>query len=141
MSAILMSLGVNVAKEAGKFLVKEYGDDALRLFKKTVHLKNNGSDIDPKVLEAIDDGIEQTLIELKRPYEDFFGPRIGEKDTPPPDTSKFEYFPKELDKYPDENELKSGDIIYTNDNLWTVWNPEAGTKSPQPPWTIFKTME
>jgi hypothetical protein len=80
MSAILVSLGITVAKEAGKFLVKEYGDDALRKFRNYMSNKQANGKLDMQVLEATEKGIEDALIELKRPYDEFFGPRVGEEE-------------------------------------------------------------
>jgi len=137
MSAILATLGISVAKEAGKFLVKEYGDDALRLWKKHVTERRVSGELSAEVAQATQDGIEQALIELKRPYDEFFGPRIGMGEVPEPEV--FPYL-TDLTSYPDESKLVTGDIIYVNGSIWTVWHPESGKKAPQPPWSIIKTV-
>jgi hypothetical protein len=67
-----------IVKEAGLFLVKEYGDDALRAFMMFVQTRRASGQVEPDVADAMQRGIEDIVRELNRPFDDFFGPRIGE---------------------------------------------------------------
>lgn len=75
MSAAVTGLAIQAGKMAGRFLLEEYGDDALCAFAGFV--KRHGKGADAQAGIAVEDGIRELLVELNRPFDEFFGPRIG----------------------------------------------------------------
>lgn len=111
MSAVATTLAIQAAKKLGEFLIEKYGDDAARALLSWIEKKRaaQGDDADvPELLlyedamalDSMERGMKEALIELGRPYDDFFGPRVGaEKPTkeppqppaPVPGPTKFPY--------------------------------------------------
>lgn len=149
MSAIVSTLAVQAAKMAGEFLLEEYGDDAKRKLKDWI-ARRRGKKSEPAVavaateaeaLDALEDGFAKALAELDRPYDDFFGPRVGNEPPAAEPPTDLKFWPETLDSEPDRSKLASGDRLFDRQNgTWTVWRPDLGRPQPQLPWRFVEAI-
>jgi hypothetical protein len=144
MSAIVTALAIQAGKKAGEFLIEKYGDDALRAFTEWIEKRRHGAP-HPSAIEAESDaalsaleiGIKEALIELDRPFEDFFGPRVGESPNAPPSV-EVPYGEKVTGFHPMEQNwggmLLVGDVIWQDGQqaLWIVKRYDDPTRNDAP---------
>lgn len=141
------ALAISVGKSAVTHLLQKYGDDALIELREWVQDRHARKLISESESDAFDEAIKQALEELKRPYEDFFGPWVGKPgttpDAPVPPTQAFPYY-KELQFHPltMEEKLQPGDRIWKNKETGRFYvKSAADAEKDTPPQSEFGTWE
>lgn len=145
MSAIAITIATQVGKEAAKYLLKEYGDDALRVLQARFRKRASDGEIAPASADAFDQAVKETLVELRRPYSDFFGPRVGttvpetEQPKPPPATFPYRtdlnFHPLQMDE---ASLLNAQDRIYKRRDGGRKWIVFAHDDSEQPDSSVWE---